>query len=99
MLGGDGRDPLILECGRVEFEGPLPAGEELGAVMLFLTAEITTLPLWIFRLMGQYRFEQAYAVGSLLLGLMVAIFWMFSLLSRSQFVPLFKVRHKPVLVR
>lgn len=49
---------------------------EIGAVMLFLTEEIATLPLWIFRLMSRYRFDEAYAVGLLLLVVMVAIFWL-----------------------
>ena len=49
---------------------------EVGAVMLFQTEEIATLPLQMFRLMGQYRFDQAYHLGLLLLGLMGTIFWL-----------------------
>ncbi len=40
---------------------------ELGAVSLFYSEKLMSLPLWVVRLMGQYRFEEAQAVSVVLL--------------------------------
>jgi thiamine transport system permease protein len=48
---------------------------ELGAVLLFAGEANETLPLWIFRLMGRYRFDDAYGAALLLLCLMGGLFW------------------------
>jgi thiamine transport system permease protein len=40
---------------------------ELGAVMMFYSEELLTLPLWMYQLMSQYRFSEASGVGCLLL--------------------------------
>jgi thiamine transport system permease protein len=45
---------------------------ETGAVMLFETQGNVTVPLWMFKLMGRYQFEQAQTVGALLLLVMIA---------------------------
>ena len=47
---------------------------ESGAVMLFESQAKTTLPLWLFKLMGKYQFEEAQAVGVVLLALTLIIF-------------------------
>ena len=40
---------------------------EIGIVLLLLSEGISTLPLFIYLRMGQYRFDEAYAAGLLLL--------------------------------
>ncbi|QGX99705.1 thiamine/thiamine pyrophosphate ABC transporter permease ThiP [Roseovarius faecimaris] len=49
---------------------------DLGVIALFADAEIATLPLQIFRLMGAYRVQDAAAAALLLLILSMAIFWL-----------------------
>jgi len=55
---------------------------EIGAVMMFASDEILTLPLWIYRLMSQYRFQEASNVGVVLLSLMAVIYWQIGQLER-----------------
>ncbi|MBI4405502.1 MAG: ABC transporter permease subunit [Deltaproteobacteria bacterium] len=39
---------------------------EIGAVIMFLSEKISTVPLWIYRAMSQYRFEEAYGAAVVL---------------------------------
>jgi thiamine transport system permease protein len=56
--------------------GALSMGD-LGVVTLFAGPDQGTLPLVMFRLMGAYRMDAAYAAAVILLGLSLAIFWVF----------------------
>ncbi|MFK7939803.1 MAG: thiamine/thiamine pyrophosphate ABC transporter permease ThiP [Roseovarius sp.] len=49
---------------------------DLGVIALFAEADIATLPLQIYRLMGAYRMEQAAAAALLLLILSIGLFWL-----------------------
>lgn len=49
---------------------------EAGAVLLFESQGKTTLSLFLFKLMGKYQFEEAQAVGLILLVIMILIFIM-----------------------
>lgn len=46
---------------------------EVGAILIFLSEGLTTLPLEIYRNLGQYRFEGAHALGVILLFLMLSL--------------------------
>jgi thiamine transport system permease protein len=48
---------------------------ESGSVLLFESQGRPTLTLWLFKLMGKYRFEEAFTVGLTLLILTASIFW------------------------
>lgn len=50
---------------------------DLGVVALFSDPEWPTLPLKMFQLMGAYRMESAAGAGVVLLGLSLALFWIF----------------------
>ncbi|RFU14181.1 thiamine/thiamine pyrophosphate ABC transporter permease ThiP [Rhodobacteraceae bacterium W635] len=50
---------------------------DLGVITLFATPQSGTLPLEMFRLMGSYRTDDAEAAALLLLGLSLALFWIF----------------------
>ncbi len=50
---------------------------DLGVVALFAAGDGATLPLALYRLMGAYRMEDAAAAAVLLLGLSLALFWLF----------------------
>ena len=49
---------------------------DLGVIALFADAEIATLPLQIYRLMGAYRMDDAAAAALLLLILSMGLFWL-----------------------
>jgi len=49
---------------------------DLGVIALFADAEMATLPLQIYRLMGAYRMQDANAAALLLLILSMAAFWL-----------------------
>ena len=46
---------------------------DVGAVILFLTEDLMTWPLWIFRLMAKYEFDAAAGAGLYLTLWMVLI--------------------------
>ncbi len=48
---------------------------ETGAILMFVDENLNPLPLLLFRWMGQYKFEQAHALGLLLLVLMAVLSW------------------------
>ena len=50
---------------------------DLGVVALFADPDFATLPLQMYRLMAAYRLEEAAGAGLLLLGLSLALFWVF----------------------
>jgi thiamine transport system permease protein len=50
---------------------------DLGVVALFASPDWATLPLQMYRLMGAYRMEAAAGAGLILLGLSLALFWIF----------------------
>ncbi|TDL78459.1 thiamine/thiamine pyrophosphate ABC transporter permease ThiP [Palleronia sediminis] len=50
---------------------------DLGVVTLFADGQSATLPLQLFRLMGAYRMDDAAGAALLLLGLSLALFWLF----------------------
>lgn len=50
---------------------------DLGVITLFARPDGATLPLQIYRLMGAYRMEQAMGAALLLLGLSLALFYVF----------------------
>jgi ABC-type Fe3+ transport system, permease component len=52
---------------------------DLGVITLFARPEAATLPLQIYRLMGSYRMDQAMGAALLLLGLSLALFYIFDL--------------------
>ena len=52
----------------------LSAGD-MGVIALFGTADLHTLPLLMYRLIGNYRLEQAAVVAVLLCALCFALFW------------------------
>ena len=56
--------------------GALSMGD-LGVVTLFADPGQATLPLLLYRLMAAYRMDQAAGVALLLLGLSLAVFWIF----------------------
>jgi thiamine transport system permease protein len=47
---------------------------EVGAVLVFHSSDSPTLSLYLQRLLGQYRFDEAFAVGTVLLFLMALLF-------------------------
>lgn len=55
----------------------LSAGD-LGVITLFAPPDVTTLPLYMFRLMGAYRMTEAAGAAVVLLALSLALFWSFS---------------------
>jgi thiamine transport system permease protein len=50
---------------------------DLGVIALFADLETTTLPLQLYRLMGAYRMDDAMGAALLLMGLSLAMFWIF----------------------
>ena len=52
----------------------LSAGD-MGVIALFGTDDLSTLPLLMYRLIGNYRLEQAAVVAALLCALCFALFW------------------------
>lgn len=50
---------------------------DLGVIALFADPARATLPLQLYRLMGSYRLDQAAGAALLLLGLSLALFWLF----------------------
>lgn len=52
---------------------------DLGVITLFARPDAATLPLQIYRLMGSYRMDQAMGAALLLLGLSLALFYIFDL--------------------
>ena len=50
---------------------------DLGVIALFSDGARATLPLQLYRLMAAYRMDQAAAAALLLLGLALALFWLF----------------------
>ena len=48
---------------------------DLGIIVLFSGSESSTLPMYLYRLMGSYRMDEAYAVALLLLILALSSFW------------------------
>ncbi|MCI2394796.1 thiamine/thiamine pyrophosphate ABC transporter permease ThiP [Aliiroseovarius sediminis] len=50
---------------------------DLGVIAMFADAQGATLPLQMYRLMTAYRMDDAAAAGLLLLGLSLALFWIF----------------------
>ena len=48
-----------------------------GVIALFADADHATLPLQLYRLMGVYRMDAAMGAALLLMGLSLAIFWLF----------------------
>ena len=67
------RRPLGFSAGLVS---ALSMGD-LGVITLFGDAELATLPLKIYQLMGSYRMEQAASAAVLLLILSLGLFWLF----------------------
>ena len=59
----------------------LSAGD-MGVIALFGTADLSTLPLLMYRLIGAYRLEQAAVVAVLLCALCFTLFWLIELLGR-----------------
>ncbi|AJE45037.1 ABC transporter permease subunit [Celeribacter indicus] len=55
---------------------------DLGVITLFARPDSATLPLQIYRLMGSYRMDQAMGAALLLLGLSLALFYIFDLWGR-----------------
>jgi len=55
---------------------------DLGVIALFARPDSATLPLQIYRLMGSYRMDQAMGAALLLLGLSLALFYIFDLWGR-----------------
>jgi thiamine transport system permease protein len=50
---------------------------DLGVIALFADLETATLPLQLYRLMGAYRMDDAMGAALLLMGLSLAMFWIF----------------------
>ncbi len=50
---------------------------DLGVIALFAPPDGATLPLYMYRLMGAYRMDEAAAAALLLLALALALFWIF----------------------
>ncbi len=50
---------------------------DLGVIALFANPEAATLPLMLYRLMGSYQMDAANAAALLLVGLSLALFWLF----------------------
>ncbi len=50
---------------------------DLGVITMFADGDAATLPLQLYRLMGAYRMEDAAGAAVLLMGLSLALFWMF----------------------
>jgi thiamine transport system permease protein len=48
---------------------------EVGTVLMFLSDDLSTIPLEIYRGLGAYRFEAAHALGVVLLVVIGALFW------------------------
>ena len=48
---------------------------DLGIITLFAPPGVETLPLYMYRLMGAYRMEEAAGAALVLLGLSLAVFW------------------------
>ena len=59
----------------------LSAGD-MGVIALFGTADLSTLPLLMYRLIGSYRLEQAAVVAVALCALCFALFWVIERLGR-----------------
>ncbi len=56
---------------------------DLGVITLFSRPGDGTLPLVMYQLMGAYQMEAAYAAALLLVGLSLALFWVFDQLGRA----------------
>lgn len=54
------------------FAASLSLGE-VGTLLMLNANELVTLPLWIFRLMGQHHFEGAFAAGVILLSFVLLL--------------------------
>jgi thiamine transport system permease protein len=50
---------------------------DLGVIILFADPQAPTLPLQVYSLMAAYRMADAAAAALLLVGLSVALFWVF----------------------
>ncbi|MFV2054312.1 thiamine/thiamine pyrophosphate ABC transporter permease ThiP [Aliiroseovarius sp. YM-037] len=50
---------------------------DLGVIALFADPEVATLPLQLYRLMAAYRMDAAAGTAVVLLGLSLALFWVF----------------------
>ena len=50
---------------------------DLGVIALFAGADVPTLPLQVFRLMGAYRMDAAAGAALLLFALSLTLFWLF----------------------
>ena len=48
---------------------------DLGIIVLFSGSESSTLPMYLYRLMGSYRMDEAYTVALLLLIVALSSFW------------------------
>ncbi len=48
---------------------------DLGIIVLFSGSESSTLPMYLYRLMGSYRMDEAYTVGLVLVTLALSSFW------------------------
>lgn len=59
----------------------LSAGD-MGVIALFGTDDLSTLPLLMYRLIGNYRLEQAAVVAVALCALCFALFWLMELVGR-----------------
>ncbi len=58
------------------------AAGDMGVIALFGTAELYTLPLLMYRLLGNYRLEQAAVVAVLLCAVCFALFWLIERIGR-----------------
>ncbi|MQY43856.1 thiamine/thiamine pyrophosphate ABC transporter permease ThiP [Epibacterium sp. SM1969] len=56
---------------------------DLGVITLFSRPGDGTLPMIMYQLMGAYQMEAAYAAALLLVGLSLALFWVFDQLGRA----------------
>jgi len=82
MIGGPFMRRILLPGMRpqIGFAAGLTAAlsmGDLGVITLFANPDFATLPLQIYRLMGAYRMDDAAAAALILLGLSLAIFWIF----------------------
>ncbi len=50
---------------------------DLGVIALFADGDTATLPLQVYRLMAAYRMDEAASAALLLLGMSLAVFWLF----------------------
>ncbi|MGI9319422.1 MAG: hypothetical protein ACR2QW_18990, partial [bacterium] len=69
-------------CYALAVSTTLSAGD-MGVIALFGTERLSTLPLLIYRLLGNYRLEQAAVVALCLCALCLLLFWSIERLSGS----------------